>query len=140
MKEKKVALIYVGRRISGDTVSQLFTHGKRQCFYNGVKYVIIGHKYFATPDGKHLRISRNPKDEGQVEFNETILGQWEMEDQLADQFAKQKRAAAKVKNKDRVIWPHVEPLHKIYRSLKSFEELRAFERYVVRLICQGKKK
>jgi hypothetical protein len=92
MEEKEKPAVYVGRRINGDDVVQMFLlEDNQEIIFKGIKGVILGCTYSYKGNGK---MSVHPV---RWDVPHRHDPKWDAQDKLAEDFLERKRANARAK-------------------------------------------
>lgn len=130
---KKLPLIYIGRRVSGERVVHTFLDPKtkKEMCWLKVRYVHIGYVYEAEVHDKGVvKMELVPERfDPPVAINEDTLRKWELLDVAANAFLKRKRAANSARRNNSV----KEVINRLKPILKNYDyiELQELIEYVV---------
>lgn len=141
-KKTTCRLVYIGRRVSGDAVYQVFSRdGRYQHGYTGIKLVRIGHTYEGELDGERVSISTMPRELDEPRADEGDVETWEAQDAAAAQWKRRKAMATKLAREPELARLIADRLAPIMRQMTRPSEARQLVEFIIDLAWRerGKK-
>lgn len=105
MSEKKVETIYLGKRLNGDRLAQLFRKkgSRKDLFWSGIKYVTIGESYYASQNGERLQMPVRPQPIESVKADRDRTKRWEVEEAVALNEYQRRKVVEKINREPRFL-------------------------------------
>lgn len=117
-------LYYKGKRLNGEKLFQVFTNGKSDRLFKGIRGVYIGFCYEAKKDN----IQITPKQIGEERHKD--CGKWDIEEEVDKEKYRKIQAYKKLDRKEYII-EDLSPLKELVEDL-SHNDIEYFSRWLAR--------
>lgn len=122
----KVKIQYIGRRMNGSKVNHCFRWRKKQLYWTGIRFLIIGEWYFADQSKDGLRMSRIPESTEGPELSTVERVSFEAQELIVRQYIARRGAESKAKRSMGIL-REIAPLKKYFKGLSWIEKKMLIE-------------
>lgn len=132
MSKKKhiVPLVYIGRRLNGETSYHVFLEGKQERWFKSARGVAIGLSYAGELRRKTVFLPRRPEWlTDRAPAPSVQAAKWEAEDAAVAVHFERKRARKKVESEARTLMKLAEPLRPVLEHL-DYQQTKAVLEFI----------